>query len=260
MAKKVTITGLLEWAFKEELCKVGAGGGGSMVATSSWDMMNGFAELGTLIDKSPNQYGVIPNFIGDSWPAHDAVLVGDAVRALVGIGFELPAGWNPLAGFEDPFGLVEIEVERVVQEMRLKPDTLTGKHAAAIVTGCAILSRGPDWRCDAPEFRLVSANGKPRWFIHRTKKDAFGRKYAYEDDGFDRVKQRPKPKAYRKYELKASLRGAIVSRLEWQVWQDALLHLGESLAGRLEAHELLPFVPNRTPWFIHKNVDHIENA
>lgn len=251
MKRKITIEKLLEWAFREELCKVGAGGGFSLVSASAWDLVSGMAELGTLIDRSPNGYGVIPGFhaLGDPHP--DAVAVGDAVRGLRDIGFEIPEGWNPLSEFDDPHELIAAEVERVAGRERLKGDRLTGRHMAALVTNAAILGRGPDWVIEEePGFRLVMVAGQPAWFIkrrHQTEGD--GRVYEIETaDGFDKRKARPKPGAYRKYELKRMMAGDILSRLEWQIWQDALSHLRDSLAGSLSVHDLEQFSPNRFPW------------
>lgn len=250
MKKTVRIENLLTWAFCEELCKVGSGGGEglSAVASSNWSVTQDMATLGTLIDKSPNAWGVVPGFIEDGDPHPDALAVGAAVRALAGISFEIPAGWAPFPEFEDEHGLIAREVERVICEARLKGERLSGRHLVALVTGAAILGQGPDWRCDAPGVRMVSANGKPRWFVTRKAKDALGREYAFETDGYDKAKCKPLRGAYRKYELDRMMRGDILSRLDWQLWQDALDHLANQLRGRLEAHALLPFYPVRQPW------------
>lgn len=260
--KTIGITELLAWAFCHELCKVGAGGS-QMVdlgGGSAWSMVSEFAALGTLIDKSPNVFGVIPGFIEDGEPHADALKVGHAVRALASIGFEVPDGWMPFPEFDDPHGLIAAEVERVVAEVRQKGDRLGGRHLVTLVTGAAILGRGPDWSCDQPKFRMVAVRGEPQWFVKRKAKDALGRTYEYEANGFDTVKRRPRKGAYRKYELSTMLRGEILSRLDWQLWQDALSFLSEQLSHTLEQHRIAPFVPDRQPWARTKKYQAVEQV
>lgn len=247
--KKMTIEALLGWAFRQELCKIGSGGGRTAVAGSSWSMVSDFAALGTLIDRNPNVWGVVPDFVEGGEAHPDALVVGAAVRRLADLGgFDIPAGWNPFPEFTDEHGAIAAEVARVVSEIRLRGDRLSGRHIVATVIGAAILGKGPDWRADPPTLRLVAARGKPAWFIKREARDGFGRIYAYEDDGFDHKRQRPKRGAYRKYELSEPLRGAIQSRLDWQLWRDALSQLHDALSSRLAAHELEPFHAWRQPW------------
>lgn len=247
--KTITIEAFLTWAFTAELCKVGGGGDGlSAVAGSAWHMVSDYAALGTLIDRSPNAYGVVPGFIEDGEPHPDALAVGDAVRALAARGVDIPEGWQPFPEWADEHGLIAAEVARVVGEVRLKGDRLAGRHVVALVTTSAILGRGPDWTAKEPTTRMVEANGKPLWFVSRTSRDAFGRVYAFEGDGYDRKKQRPMRGAYRKYEISASIRGAILARLDWELWQDALAVLAGRLEGRLESHHIAPFCPDRHPW------------
>lgn len=118
----------------------------------------------------------------------------------------------------------------------------------ALVTTSAILDRGPDWTADFPGIEIVSANGRPRWFVMKRAKDALGRAYDYEADGYNKKSGRPVAGAYRKYALKGFIRSAALSRLDWQLWQDALSALADDLDGRLSAHRLLPFRPDRQPW------------
>ncbi|MGQ3078558.1 MAG: hypothetical protein ACT6RT_10950 [Allorhizobium sp.] len=206
------------------------------------------AVLGTLIDRSPNIFGVIPGFIEEGDPHPDALAVGRGVRRLNEIGFDVPDGWMPFPEFDDPHGLIAVEVERVVSEVRLKGDRLGGRHLVALVTGAAILGHGPDWSCEQPSFRLVEVRGKPRWFMTKKVPDSLGRVYEIEVDGFDAKRQRPMRGAYRKYELSRMMRSEILSRLDWQLWQDALEVLGNLLAGQLSAHRIAAFSPDRQPW------------
>lgn len=247
--KTIGITELLSWAFCQELCKIGSGGEGlSSVGFSNWSVTQEMATLGTVIDKSPNAYGVVPGFIEDGEPHPDAVKVGEAVRGLSRIGFEIPEGWMPFPEFDDPHGLIAKEVDRVVAEVRLKGDRLGGRHLVSLVTGAAILGHGPDWSAKQPSFRMVSANGKPRWFVVKKATDAFGRAYEFEADGYDAKRGKPLRGAFRRYELSEMMRGDILSRLDWQLWQDALSVLAHDLDGRLANHRLWAFQVDRQPW------------
>lgn len=247
--KTVSIEDLLHWAFTFELPKVQshAHDEGSGVR-SAWQSLLDFGELGTLIDRSPNQYGLIPGYVFEGEPHPDAVAVGDAVRGLADIRFDIPAGWNPLLEFDDPHGLIAAEVAAVVDELQQKPDFLAGRHMIALVTTSAVLKRGPDWYADTPEYRMVESRGKPRWFVTVMKRDRSGREIEVEQDGMDRKSMRPKPGAYRKWELEYPLRSDILSRLDWQLWQDALVRLADGLQRRLSSHQISEFRPVRTPW------------
>lgn len=247
--KTVSIEDLLHWAFTFELPKAQsrAEDEGTGVR-SAWQTLTNFGELGTLIDRSPNQYGLIPGYVFEGDPHPDAVAVGEAVRSLADVRFEIPAGWNPLLEFDDPHSLIAAEVAAVVDELQQKPDFLAGRHMIALVTTAAVLKRGPDWSAEPPEYRMVSSHGKPRWFVTVVKRNRLGREIVVEEDGMDRKSMRPKPGAYRKWELEYSIRGDILSRLDWQLWQDALQRLSEAVPARLSAHIVAPFYPCRAPW------------
>jgi hypothetical protein len=251
MTKKVSIEQFLTWAFTQELCKIGSGnGGGSFVSGSSWQMISEYSALGTMIDRSPNHFGVIPDFImAQSDPHPDAVEAGNAVRQLADRGgFEIGDGWNPFPEWHDERGLIAREVAAFLEMVRIKRDVLHGKHVVNLVISRAILGSCPDWTAERPGEQVVTINGKPAWFVIAKGRDSLRRSYTYEVDGFDRRKQKPLKGAYQKYELDAPLRGAILSRLEWQLWQDALETLHNALSGRLLSNDLLPFRPIRAPW------------
>ena len=252
--KKTTIEALLTWAFTQELPKIGAGSAGSAVALSNWNIIADIASLGTMIDRNPNRYGAIPGYIDEGEPAHDALLVGDAVRALAAHGgFEIADGWNPFPEWSDPQGLVRTEVQRVVQEQRGRSDRLSGAHVVNLVISAAKLGRGPVWQADEPRTQIMrGSNGRDMWFVTRTARDRLGERYTFEDNGYDAKRCKPKKGAYRKYHLEHSVRGAILSRLDWQLWQSALEALHESLLNRLDAHALVVFQPDRHPWIRSK--------
>ncbi|MDK4713004.1 hypothetical protein [Rhizobium sp. CNPSo 4039] len=251
MKKMIGIEALLSWAFIEELPKVESGSVGPSAAPSVWQMMFDVITLGTNIDKSPNGYGVVGHFVNIGEPHPDAVIIGDAVRALADRnGFEIMTGWWPFPEWDDPHGIIRAEVDRIAAEQVYeRGGRLNGRHIVTLVTSAAILKRGPDWAADEPKVVTIKLNGKDdAWFVKRTTKDAFGRPIEYEDSGFDYRKRRPKRGAYRKYRLAEPIRAAVISRLEWQLWQSALEALSESLTGRLSAYDVLPFTPDRQPW------------
>jgi hypothetical protein len=258
MKRKITIEKLLEWAFREELCKVGAGGGQvSLGYASAGSSFNDVVELGTLIDRTPNTFGVIADFISTDDPHPDALKVGRAVKALAKLEIEFPASWNPLAEFDDPHGLIEDEIARFTSRADWRADMWSGAAMVSLVTRVALLGRGPDWRIDGDiGFRLVMMGGKPAWFIKTTVGAKDGRPYQIETaDGYDRRKHRPKAGAYRKFELKRSILVDIQARAEWQLWQDALLHLRNGLVDAVEAFEIAEFHPVRIPWMRKAKAD-----
>lgn len=247
--KKIGIEQLLTWAFTEELCKLDATGRGVGGYGNHWGAAEVVSELGTLIDRGPNMYGVIPDIVMNGDPHPDAFIVGDAVRALDGsVGFEIAVGWNPFPEFSDDHGLIASEVENAAMIARLRPESLNGRYMVSLVTTAAILKRGPDWSADEPSVRMVERQGKPVWFVQAKGKDSFGRAYTFEADGYDPRRKRPVKGAYRKYELCEPLRSEALSRLDWQLWQDALCVLHTELDGRLSAFDLLAFAPDRQPW------------
>lgn len=248
--KKIGIEDLLTWAFTQELPKIGARSEASMsAAPSSWNVMSDMIALGTMIDKGPNCYGVVSGFVYEGEPHQDAIVVGDAVRALADVeGFEIGAGWKPFPEWQDEHGLIAAEVARVVEHELGRSGLLNGRYVVNLVTNATILKRGPCWHAEEPRVAMIRNSGKDAWFIQRSAKTSLGKLYYYEDDGFNHRSQRPFKGAYRKWRLVDPLRSAIIGRMEWQLWQSALEMLFENLSGRLLQHELVPFTPNRFPW------------
>lgn len=249
--KKTTIEALLTWAFTQELGKVGAGGTYAGPGYSvAWSGLVEMAALGTMVDRSPNVYGAIPSYVYEGEPRPDAVVVGDAVRALAHEGFEIADGWDPVAEWTDERGLIAEAVAKVAAEQRNRPDRLSGRHILSLIISSAVLGRGPSWQAEPPKVVMVEHRGKPAWFVMRKAKDRTGKVHQYEDNGFDQRRQRPVKGAYRKWALDRSIRGDILSRLDWQLWQSALelLHRRLSAPKQLEEHQLLPFRPIRAPW------------
>lgn len=248
--KKTTIEALLTWAFTVELVKVGSASERSLSYSLPPSGLATVAKYGTTIDRSPNLYGAIPSGIYEGEPHADAIVVGDAVRVLATEGFEIADGWNPVAEWADEHGLIAAAVETLATEQRDRSDRLSGRHIVSMVITAAILGQGPSWQAEEPKTAMVTHMGKPAWFVMRKMKDRTGKIYQYEDNGFDQRRQRPVKGAYRKYRLDRSIRGDILSRLDWQLWQSALelLHQRLSAPKQLAEHELLPFRAVRAPW------------
>jgi len=248
--KKTTIEALLTWAFTKELVKIGAPDEAGIGSHSFVSGMAEFSVLGTVVDRSPNAFGVIPSFIHEGKPHADALAVGDAVRGLANEGFDIADGWNPVAEWADEHGLIAAAVEKLAAEQRVRSDRLSGRHIVSMVISSAVLGRGPSWLAEEPNTVMVAHMGKPAWFVLRKAKDRTGKTYEYEDNGFDQRRQRPVKGAYRKWRLDRSIRGDVLSRLDWQLWQSALelLHRRLSASKRLAEHELLTFRPIRAPW------------
>lgn len=242
---EIGIKELLTWAFVQELWKVGAGGGASVVVGSAWSKMSEYAALGTLIDKTPNEFGLIPGF-QDGAPDPDALAVGRMVKALPVI--NVPA-WLDLAGdWPDPHGLVAAEIEFELTLWQRRGPRAQTDQIVNLVKSCAVLERAPAWRGDYPGDRLIMRNGKPAWFIKRRKRDVRGGVYDIEADGYDQKAGKPLAGAYRKYELREPIRSTIASRIDWYLWQSALAWLADALADQLMRHRIRPFVPVYDIW------------
>lgn len=250
MTKNMTIQQLLTWAFTEELCKAEAAGGRLAPSMSNPNAIVGeVGALGTLIDRSPNAWGVIPTWEVDGLPHEDALTVGRAVRALTETGFDIPEGWQPFPEWtDDEHGLIAAEVDRVLCEEREHGTRRTGRHAYNLILTCAVLKRGPDWRAERPKVRMVERNGMPAWFVEKKFRDSLGQVHLREVDGRDKTSRRPVKGAYRKYMLSSGLRAEVLSRIDWIVWQAALQMLERELAGRLICKQITAMRFDMAPW------------
>lgn len=263
--RKMSIQQMLTWAFTEELCKAQNEGGRLVPGMPSPGTVYGdFETLGTLIDRSPNAWGVIPTWSEDDAPHEDAVKLGELVRRLARDGFDIPADWYPFPEWHDERGVIRAEVERVLEGERARGERQTGRHAFNLIVTCAVLKRGPDWRVDRPKERMVMRQGKPAWFMMKRQKDALGQFRSFETDGYDRRTHRPKKGAYRKWELSEPLRGAILARLDWMVWIAALKLLERECEYTLGFVNIVPSRLDPAPWDM-RNADEraaqaVENA
>jgi len=248
--KTMTIHELLHWAYCQELGKVG----GTMADTSggysaAWERTQEMAALGTLIDRSPNVFGIVPTSVYEGEPHVDALTVGQFVRKIETVAdLAPPSGWQPFPEFDDPHGVIAEEIGTVVSQWWLKGERANSAALQALIVRSAVIGRGPDWSAEAPRVVPLMKWGNPMWFIEKKTKDALGRVYAYETDGFDKRKRRPRPGAYQKYRLVEPMRGAIMARLDWHLWQMALARLANGLANHLIDHRIAGFIPFRAPW------------
>ncbi|MFN3686112.1 hypothetical protein [Salinarimonas sp.] len=242
------IEALLRWAYRDELPKDAAVSVIRAIGfTSAWGGIERYGELMTLIDAPANRWGVVPIGGEPGAPHPDAVVIGEAVRALDDFELGLPEGWNPLGDLvalglgEEGDNLLAATVGRAVDRATvLQADGRTRvlrSQLSALIRTCAILGRPPVWEADAPEVVTVKgANGRVRWFRRETRADADGRSYEVELDGFDQKRQRPHPDAYQKHVLDPDPFEAAVGRAEYEVWHAALGVLVAELDGRLVDH------------------------
>lgn len=249
---KKSIEELLNWAFTQELPKVGVEEALGQGFSSAWSMMSEAALLGQIVDRSPNCYGVVPDFVMTTAPHHDALVVGEAVQELAVRGnFDIPAGWNPFldwSGEFDEVGQALLAAEADIAADLFRAASAQGRYVVTLVTRHAVLGRGPNFAAEKPLVTTQMRRGMPAWFVKRQAKDSLKRVYEYEADGFDPKKRRPYPGAYRKFEMDRVMTGVAQARLDWQLWQDALFSLSEALPSQLKRFELCPFQPDRQPW------------
>lgn len=241
--KKTTIEGLLTWAFVEELALTGRDDGPEGFASSSY-AFDQVALLGCMVDGKGTPWDQLKIHV----PHPDAVEVARAVTDLSHRGgFDIISPARPFPDWLDEHGVIAREVGHIIATLdAAMKDSL---YVANLVISCAVLGKGPDWEAIQPKVKPYSYNGtNAAWFIKRKAKDSLGRVYEYEDDGFDYRKRRPMKGAYHKYRLTRSIRGDLISRLDWQLWQSALQAIHESVAGRLQSHDLVPFIPDPHPW------------
>lgn len=236
---KMTLPDFLKWAFAEELAHVaveGGSGGGSILSS--------YAALGTRIDVSGSTGG-LPD-VANVHP--DALKANEAVMMLAGDELDLPSDWAPFPDMDDPHGLIAAKVREVIERRALRYGGDLRNNLIAIFVSLAVMRREPDWTAEQPRFSLVSRGGKPAWFKAETGTDTFGRVYHYEVDGYDAKARRPRPGAYRKYEIDDAFSGAVQARIDWYLWSGAMLAVAQRLATGLKSHEIKPYEIDREPW------------
>lgn len=243
--KQIAIIQLLEWAYRHELPKAERPGGGLGASTSSsWGMVYGLGILGTVVDASINGYGVVPAYMDEGDPHPDALLVGEAVAGLAGARISIGEDWTPFPDWADEDGLVAACVARV----RPRLAAMSGKEIQAMLIARAVLGRKPDWRGEEPGRAMVMRGGKPAWFMKQPGQDAYGNPIEREVEGLHPRSRRPRPGAYRKYQLTGDVAGLTIDRFRRTVWALAVRHVAQEVVGRLSSHELTAEVPTIAPW------------
>ena len=239
---KMTLPEFLKWAFCEELAHVATVGG-----SAAWSMMASYAALGTVIDTFGTGGAGLPE-LANVHP--DALAANEAVMLLAGEAFELPEGWQPCPDLADPHGLIATCYREVAERRALSYSGDRNQNLIGLVIACAMIGKEPEWRVKQPNFRLVTRSGKPAWFNVEAHKTQDGRVYDYETDGYDRKAGRPKPGAYRKYEIDPDhpFGGAIQARIDWYLWSGAMERMAERLSKGLKSHEIRPYSVLREPW------------
>lgn len=246
--KTIGIVAFLEWAFNEELPK-GGGGEGLASRHSAWGKIMQFSELGVKVDTFAH-HGVMEFIERNADPHPDAVLAGEAVKALADVSMDLPDTWDPLPGVKRTPAVVKA-IEEAVHMMR--GDHAEGKALrmlpVGIVVRCAVLRRWPDFagQIEVKE-RMVLNGAKPAWFVRRKGVDAFGHEVEFEVDGYNPKTGKPLPGAYRKWEMSPEAVSDIAGRAEWQLWRAAVDMVFEDLNGRLNDHVLEPCTLSLEPW------------
>lgn len=252
--KTIGIEALLRWAYVDELPNGEVDRVGPAAPRAGWASMSLFGELLTRVAGTDvrNIYGLAPT--GLARPPHpDAVTVFHAVSTLEGALFNVPAGWNPLDDMgdlgEDGAAAIRRGLDRLTTTV--DGETRLRRPLVNLVLRHAICGGVPAWEFDAPEAKLLTANGKPCWFrrIVEEVPGAFGPvRMEVEVDGYDARRQRPFPGAYRKTVLTPDPAEAVAARAEYQLWHAALAHLATVLIMPLEEHDVLPPALPARPW------------
>lgn len=256
--KTVTIEELLVWAFVHELPKGGGTDGLDSIHSawrqleaSSWGKVLGYAELLTLVDRDRTDPGT---WIEQGAPHEDALEVGRAVAELAKYDVMFPEGWNPVIDWTEQGDLTRDAISRAVERFSLRPANKRGSSIVSLVISTAILGRLPDFYAPEPEQAMIERNGKPAWFMRRIAKDAFGREYSLEVDGYNHRAKRPQRDAYVKYEFQPEPLSDILGRVDYQTWVAALLVLESALANSLTSHRLTYSALSATPWLEEKDM------
>lgn len=253
MKMRMDIENLLRWAFVHELAKGGGVDGLSNVNSawrkieaSSWGKINSFAELGTLVDTGSGGTGM---WLEQGEPHRDAVLIGEAVRDLAGMEIGGFAEWDAFADVPHLAEHLGEMPRRVESRLAMMPGRSRSTLPMTLVISAAVTGHAPDWRWpEEPRLRMQTRAGRPAWFVRQTITDSFGRKTEVEVNGFDPKRGRPKPAAYRKYEISPDPFPVAISRADWQVWVTCLSVLTDQLAGCLADYEVAPVFQSLAPW------------
>ena len=257
--RSLDIETALRWAFRDELPKVSALNRDEVDAPRAGDRGRAPKDFVTdvqlMIDMPTNCFGVVKAIGSRGSPHPDAILIGDAVAGLDGMVMGVPESWKPLAEMDDlspeVTRLVQVAVDGIAGEVE-GGRRLFGMRPSFVVQRYAQSGGAPDWRAEVPAVKVVSAFGKPSWFVMRRtwSKSVDGRDIAHEveEDGYNARSKRPYGDAYRKIYLAPDPTPAIRARAEYEVWHAALDALVEDLASCLATIRLSPTRRTARPW------------
>ena len=243
--KTIGIEALLRWAYCEELPKAEAIGDaiGRCAPREPGNHWKGTASVGallTVVDARYNRFGVVADPTALSPPHNDAVAVGALVAELAALELDVPEDWCPLADFVLAGAMTEDEaaaatVRGLARVLRIDAEgrRTVGERAARLVIRHAVLGGAPDREAEAPERKVVSAHGKPKWFrmmqVWSGAVDADGNAVAglgawvdVEVDGFNPRRRIPYPDAYQKQFFDPDPADAVVLRADYALWHAAL--------------------------------------
>ena len=258
--RSLDIESALRWAFRDELPKVAALNRDEVdvprhPGIAARDRSEVSNDVQIMMSLSTNCFGVLPA-VGVRGSAHpDAIAIGDAVAALDGMVLGVPEGWKPLAEMDDlspeVTRLVQVAVDGIAGEVE-GGRRLFGMRPSFVVQRYALSGRAPAWQAEVPAVKIVSAFGKPKWFVTRTNwsKSVDGRDVALdvEEDGYNATAKRPYADAYRKLYLSPDPTPAIRARAEYELWHASLDALASDLAPRLSTIRLQPTRRPARPW------------
>lgn len=228
--RKIAFKEFMKWAFGEELVHVANDGG-----SAAWSRLAEMVALGTMVDTSGIGGSGLPE-LANVHP--DAIAANDAVMLLAAENLTLPEGWNPFPDMDDPHGLIAACVAKVMERRALRYSGDLNNNLIALVISYAVMGKEPDWTAEQPKFRMIERAGKPAWFVMSKTKDALGRVYACETDGYNAKAGRPKPGAYRKYDMDSAFQGAVQARIDWYLWSKATEIISRRLSTGLRDHQI----------------------
>jgi hypothetical protein len=275
MSKTISIVSLLQWAYQDELPKDG---------TTSFLRPEGFGFGWGAVSKAGkyladvqepdirNRWGLVPDTSATRDASSDAVNVYFAVQDLLDLVVTVPEDWYPLAdlGLEGHYG--PAAVDRAIEKLCAHIEPSGGPEVRQVgkrrwrviktpdgglilrrplpetVQKYAILGGEPEWQAEPPEFKTIThEDGQTRWFRRGTVLTELG-SFETEVDGMNHKTHRPYDDAYLKHYYDPDPADVAEARAEYEIWHAALSWLVDDLRGRLEEHELQPFLLPSRPW------------
>lgn len=240
MKKRIDIEKLVQWAMREELPK------GQAVAASPWDMITQFAQLGVRVQTggyAGDGFGFTPGA-----PHEDAIIVGDAIRAL-NTEARFDAACEVLPLFGDLAGIAGDAVDAIL---------CASFDPRSIVISKAMQGTRPAWDFETPSPYQMFVSFRDRAGAIRSRPLVHG--VDAEGDLVELAPNRGR-KAQRDgmYDLAYGPRSPLQwgdpslihighARAEYLAWHGALVSLAADLAGKLAEHEPTAPAVRPMPW------------